>query len=316
MPVALTIEELHNRSGGASALGAYGFTKAWRALAPARAVHQGLVLSRFVSQTGIGIGTQWSFTGLYAEEYELYCVDLQIAEGSYTTEGQEWIITGRWEPSDPNLLGVGAIPEDPMDAPVAVEYLSYDESFALIRDKDDKIITNSAGDWFAEPIDAEATYDLIRITRNERMFNPSNAYYWRHRVNSEPWMFRGVEYPRRTARMMRIDPGRELYHQEIGRYFAVIYEIAIRPLVWDGGTNDQGQGWDVRVANVGYRQLTGGTLRVITEDNGQPVSDPRPLDKSTGAALPYPLAASTDMPMRTFRIRLERDFNELGFPVS
>jgi hypothetical protein len=320
MPVSLVIEQVPNRRGGASAVGAYGFSKSWRVLAPSALYHQGQVLSSFVSQTGVGLGTKWAigaseFDPLY-EEYEIYCVDLAIDEGANTAEGQEWVITGRWEPADPALLGPGAIPEDPTEAPVSVEYLSYDEAFALNADKDGNLIVNSAGDWFAEPVEAEATYDLIRITRYERMFNPSNAYYWRHRVNSEPWMFRGVEYPRRTARMMRIEPGKELWHQVVGRYFAVVYDVGIRPLVWDGGAGDQGQGWDLRVANIGYRQKIGGTVRVILEDNGQPVSDPRPLDPSTGAALAYPLSAATAMPRRTFRVRLERDFNELGFPVA
>lgn len=55
---------------------------------------------------------------------------------------------------------------------------------------------------------------------------------------------------------------------------------------------------------------------MIVENNGAPVSEPRPLDSSTGAVLAYPLAASTAMPQRSFRVRNEVDFRNLKFPVA
>lgn len=323
----LTIEQLAGRSGGASSVGAYGFTKSWRALAPSRDYHQGAVLLGFVQQTGIGIGSPWIVGGTqfdpYYERLEIYCVDLQIAEGEVVNVSgvlfQEWIITGRWEATDPAPLGVRAIPALESDAPIKIRWDEWVENAVVDADKDGQLILNSALDRFSEPVETEKHYPLLRITRYERTFTALKIQNYRDKVNSVAWVLRGATYPARYAKCISIT-AEEKWHQEIGRYFEVNYEFAIRPESWAGQFNgspnlsDIGQGWDLRVANLGYRDRVGtyptATWKVIVDANGEP----RPLDPNTGVALPVPLDPSVEMPKLTFRILQEVDFNSLGFP--
>jgi hypothetical protein len=315
-----TLEELPGRTGTVSSVGAYAFRKSWRYLAPSRDYHQGVVLASFIAQTGFRIGYRWRVASSLAANFEdinLYCISLTADEGSWTVEGNEWIITGIWEATDPNMLGPTAIAESWDEASVKIEWDTWDEEFALYRDKDDNILVNSAGDRFAEPLMSPATYDLLRVRRYERTYTPTTGLTYRQAVNSTEFTVRGVTIAARNAKMVRLDPGPQLWHQDIGRYYFTTYEMAIRPLSWNGGhAADIGQGWDLRVANIGYRQKVSGTVRVILEDTGAPVSEPRPLDPSTGAVLSYPLATTTDMPMLSFRVRNETDFNNLMFPVA
>jgi hypothetical protein len=315
-----TLEELPGRTGTVSTVGAFGFNKSWRYLAPGVDYHQGVVLASFIAQTGIDIGYRWIVGNPVLpqyEEFDLYCVELRADEGARLSDGVEWIISGVWQPADPLLLGPSAIGESWEDTPVKISFGTWDEEFALYLDKDGYVLLNSAGDRFAEPFMAQATYDLIRVSRFERTYDPNIGLTYRQAVNSAEFTIRGITIPARQAKIVRLEPGDELWHQQIGRYFRVTYDIALRPLTWNGGhAADVGQGWDLRVANIGYRQKVSSALQVIVENNGAPVSEPRPLDSSTGAVLAYPLAASTAMPQRSFRVRNEVDFRNLKFPVA
>jgi hypothetical protein len=319
----MVITELPGREGSKSSVGALGFSKSWRVIAPDRGYHQGTVLTAFVNQTGIDIGYRWQIAAPgsnYYESYDIYLTELRISEESpLTMEGaiqNSWIVTGRWEPTQVAMLTVDSIPPSPADAPIRLERGEWAEAYALTIDNSGNVLQNTAGDRFAEPIDAERHYPLLRIYRRERDFNDYTAAQYRDHVNSLDWTVAGVTYPARTAKCLSVDPGEMKYHQEIGLYYEVKYEFAIRPVSWSVTGGDSGQGWDYRAANVGYRQKVSGSLVVITDSTGQPCSDPRPLNYSTGAALSFPLSSGQAMPMVTFKIYAETDFNQLHFPVS
>jgi hypothetical protein len=102
-------------------------------------------------------------------------------------------------------------------------------------------------------------------------------------------------------------------HQDIGLYYQVKYEFVIRPVPsWTDVTGTSYQGWDDQLANVGYNQKVAGALVPITDNKGQYVSEPRPLN-SSGAAIAYPLGSATAMPVKGFRFYTELDFNQFGF---
>lgn len=317
----MQITELPGREGTVSSMGAVGFTKSWRVVATDRSFHQGTVLQAFINQTGINLGYRWQIAGFgsqYYEAYDIYLTELRVAEeGPITQEGfiqNSWIVTGKWEPAQIAMLGVDSCPPNRADAPIRLERGEWSERYALFRDYQDKIITNTAGDRFSEPIDAERHFPTLKIVRRERSFNDYEAAQYRDHVNSDDWTVAGVTYPARTVKCLSIDPGEMNWHQDIGLWYEIRYEFAIRPLSWNNSATDTGQGWDYQIANVGYRQKVSSSLVVITDSTGQPASDPRPLD-SSGAALAMPLSTGTAMPMITYRVYPESDFNALEFPV-
>jgi hypothetical protein len=316
MPL-LTIEQLPTRTGEISSVGAYGFMKQWRALAPGPLYHQGQVLNSFYAQTGVWIGSPWIIGGYGDPHYEavnLWCTRLRADETQqelFADGSKEWTITATFEPADPILLTVDAIQPVASESPIRITHGEWTESYTVWRDKDGNVIQNSAGDWFAEPTDTERHFPMLSIVRYERSFNPLVAGDYRDHVNSVDWTVRGVTYPARMAKCVSITAPNQLYHQDVGTYYEVAYQFAIRNLTWADG-----QGWDLEVANTGYREKSGAALLPILDGSGMPTQRPWPLDATTGAKLSVPLTAGVDMPTKTFKIELEADFNALGFPTT
>ena len=319
----ISVEQLDNRKGSVSAVGAFGFTKSWRVLAPGDQYHQGSVLRDFMSLTGIQPGYQWitgtQFTASY-EKLNIYLTTLEASEGSQITLNgvlcREWIISGQFEPTDPNWIGPPeqTIPEDPSNAPVKLERGQWVERYVYPFDNGGNIYGNTAGEPFGEIPERERHYPLLRIMRRERAFDDVGMAAYCDTVNSVAWTVAGVTYPARYAKCVSINPGQMQGHQDIGLFYLVQYEFVIRPVAqWTDVTGTNYQGWDDQLANVGFNQKVSGSLVPITDNKGQYVSEPRPLT-SAGAAVTYPLSSGTAMPTKGFRFFKELDFNNLGFP--
>ena len=319
----LLIEQLDNRMGSVSAVGAYGFSKSWRVLAPGDQYHQGTVLADFMNSTGIQPGYQWVVGTQFSPSYEklnIYCTTLSAKEGSIVTASgvrcREWIIEGQFEPCDPNWYGPPeqTIPENSADAPIKLERGEWVERYVYPYDNSGNIYANTAGEPFGEVPERERHYPLFRIIRRERAFDDVSMAVYRDTVNSTAWTVAGITYPSRTAKCVSVDPGPMMGHQDIGLYYTVKYEFIIRPVpAWTDVTGTSYQGWDDQLANVGFNQKVSGALVPITDSKGQYVSEPRPLT-SAGAAITYPLSSGTAMPVKGFRFYTELDFNQLGFP--
>lgn len=314
MPVAMTFQELRSRGCVVDMIGTVRTRKRWRALAPNSTFHPYQVYLSFVAQTGVNYGTRWELTGLGTanESLDIYCTQISIDERE-DADGLEYYITAAWEPADALLFGPGACPENPADAPIRIEHGEWTEPTAVYRDKDGNILQNAAGDWFADTYQVDYSYPTLMITRLVRSFDPLNAATYRDSVNDAAITIRGTTYQPRVL-MLKSWVATELWHQEIGRYFEERFLLLVKPLSWTVGS-DSGQGWDVQLANTGYREKSGSTLVPIRDASGWPTQTPWPLVYATGAKMSMPLTAGDDMPTKTFRVRDETDFSALGFPV-
>jgi hypothetical protein len=311
-----SVVEKSDRGGGVDLLGRRTYSRSFEVTASNRLFNVTKVLDYFYTVTGIAIGSQWIIGTPFDAWYEIediYVTDLSVKclsmEGG-ASDGQAWILTARYDSIDPTMLGLAAIPSDVLYAPIRIEWGEWTERRAVLRDIAGKVITNSAGDLFSEAIEEDRLYSQLTIERYERTFNDTVADTYRGTVNETEVTIRGHVFAPRTLKCISI-VGTEDWHDAIGRFHKVRYQLARRGKVWADG-----QGWDEELANVGYRELVAGDLKHINDPaTGQPVTEPVPLVVASGAAMSQPLASTDDMPTVTYRISLETEFADFNFPT-
>lgn len=308
----MIVRSVSGRSGRADSLGRIGHALKFT-VETYPSVFQELIWGALANGPKVFIGSVWDLGG---NKRYIYCTDIDIQEDSGDEGMGFWKATASFGPADPLLLGAGAIPAVAADAPVAVDWGSWTEPFALYRDKDGHILINTAGDRFNEPVDSERRFPLMRVRRKERNFDPAVAAWYWDKVNLSEWTVRGLSIPARYAKCVNIS-GSQQWHPVFGIYYDVDYEFAIRNQSWTDSKGVAGQGWDLNVQNTGYRQLVSGELELVRDpDSGDFMEAPVPLDVD-GAALAVPLAAGTAFPNITFRVHPEVDFNSaFGFPQA
>lgn len=315
-----TVTELWNRSGEVDSVGRYSFTRQFRVLAENRKISQIQVLSAVAAAPwGVTIGAKWTIGSVGQSWYEtanVYCTRISC-ECAADEDGTAWNVTASWEPAELAMLTANAIPADPTAAPVLVEWGEWSETYALYRDRNDKILVNTAGDRFSEPIDSERHYPLMTVRRKQRTFDAPYYSDYKDTVNASTWVVKGTTIPARVAKCVSIT-GQPEWHQDFGIFYDVTFQFAIRDeAAWTDVKGASYQGWDVRVANVGYRYKgTDGKLYLITDSNGVPYPDPVPLDVN-GNPLPLPISPTTEIPTLGYRIYREANFTTgFGFPTA
>jgi hypothetical protein len=319
MPATMIFGEMTGRSGSLDRDGRFLPTKSWRVIAPGAVYHQKQIFDAARAQLDIYVGRRWTignFGDPHYEDENVYCSGLQLDEQG-GADNREWILTATFEPAEEGYFGSESIPDagDEINAPIRVTYGDWTEEFVTPYDKDGNLMLNTAGDFFTDYQPYEFKYPLIRIQRNVRSWSPNRAEQYRDSVNSTTWTFRGIAYIPRCAKLITWT-AEERYHQEKGLYYEETFEIAIRNVgTWSGGTGDAGQGWDLRIANVGYRKKSGSQLIQILDGNSQQVDKPVPLD-SAGQPIALPLSVTQTLPMRTFRFFREVDFNDFDLPAA
>lgn len=252
------------------------------------------------TQLGFWIGSQFEYgnSSLGAYEYDTgaYLTSInpvQAREG----DGTLWNVTLDFGPYNPDYIK----PDNPLDVPPRWEWDSWSEERELIQDFTSptaKTILNSAGEPFLNVVTVDRNYPLMRITRNEASYDESLAQTFRDSVNQASVTIKGIAYPARYLRCLKIS-GVEEYHSIIGKYFIVNYEIAVNP-----------DTWDLKILDAGLNQLSSGKLIPIERD-GIPVTQPECLNGS-GVAL----AVGGTPVYLTFRRFPEKDFTTFNFPTA
>lgn len=174
------------------------------------------------------------------------------------------------------------------------------------HDLDGNPVVNSAGDPFNPPLMVERSRPVIEITKYLADVNVEWLERFVDSVNLDTWHGR----PARYCRMI----GLEWESQTVGAFavWRVTFRIKIKGGQWNEGANDQGQGWDIRLLDVGYQEYTDGfktTKKLI---------DPKANNRGVEAPGPWPLdglgfASDGDPPaFVTYRNFGEEDWSELG----
>lgn len=192
--------------------------------------------------------------------------------GGQGADGCSWVVVAEYGPYDPRIT------EDPLLAPADVSWGSDKFEVPVWKDISGNSVVNSAGVRFAEPVTKDDTRSTLTIVRNEPSFSDDLAEIYRDKVNASTFYLKD---PRRVK--CRDITGHQQFHPkastDTGLYWVVTYEFEVAA---DGET------WDALALDQGLTQYDSSSPRKrveITDKNGQPVSEPWPLDGS-GNALP------------------------------
>lgn len=131
-----------------------------------------------------------------------------------------------------------------------------------------KLIVNSAGDPL-EGAEKEFSQWHIQITGNRQAFPYSVAMNYMNAVNSDSWS----GFPPGTLKVQSISGQREIEQVNDAEvtYWQISIDIAYRP-----------EGFDLKLWDVGFSEISGGKRKKILDALKEPVSDPVAL--SNGAA--------------------------------
>ena len=156
---------------------------------------------------------------------------------------------------------------NPLDQPWEIEWGFAVHNEKIDRDISGEPLVNSSGESF-DPPETRDFYDLVlRITRNEAVYDPIKASDYKGSVNSDifygfaPGLVKCTRFGSRSARQG------DLW------YWIVTYEFQMCKT-----------GWKLRLIDEGFRIKTGTdsdgnpTYEEITDDNGVKVSQPVLLD--------------------------------------
>lgn len=191
--------------------------------------------------------------------------------------GAWWEVGVEFTPADQEQQN----PEDPTTEPPQVRFGFVTEEKIFTQDADGNAILNAAGDPFNPPVKLPVSYPTLTITRNEPTFDAAIACLYKDATNADPIF--GVDHG--WAKLNNIQ-GERVWGSEYtnidgskGRYYyKVSYELAFNP-----------DGWKTKVLNAGLRELVddgaGGFKLQAIRVNGQPVTEPYPLD-ANGKRLP------------------------------
>lgn len=158
-------------------------------------------------------------------------------------------------------------------------------------DTDGKAVLNSAGDYYDPPADVEDERITIVYSRFELTEPIGVITTYSARINSVEWKGQPPGNVKCTVAAARVFEKGQLYWK-----FTYTFEV-----------NDQG--WDLKVADRGYRKKVGAERRNITDDLGKPIAAPAQLD-GAGGVIANPTPDTTVF--RTHKRYFRADFNDLN----
>lgn len=213
-----------------------------------------------------------------------------------------WLeVTYTNRPADTNVDDDGD--DDPLNDPVEIDWDSGEGKETIRKDLDDKPIVNSAYDRFDSDPEIDVPRPVLVITKNFATFDGSTAYQYIGVVNSSEWQGAAAG----TLLLRRIRARKQIRNGT--KYWPVTFEFAYDP-----------KGWQLDILDQGYTEVyltTGGELKKrAIKVNGEDAKKAQPLN-GIGFALDIDglKNGTVDPVFLTFRVREEKDFNQLNLGV-
>lgn len=229
-------------------------------------------------------------------EFDLgaFCESVSAAEEG--DSGVEWVVTCEYGPFDwtPFL-------EEAALWPIRVSFGGERTERVDYFDNAGDPILNSAGDPFGDPVTVDDSRVVLTITRNEKVstFSLAVPETFSDTINDAPWN----GFAAKTCKMGVITTGEPTYDPN-GKYY---YYTVTYPVTIDRAT------WTKKILDQGFNELTGPYDDEVKPvmNNGQPVSDPVPLDGAGHRLDVYGTPVALD-----FEVYDEADWSALAIDLS
>lgn len=204
-----------------------------------------------------------------------------------------WVVTCQYTTERQNPDGSGP-QSDPQNDRAIIEWATESMQVPIYADFFDHAILNSAGDYFAEGVKAEANFWLVTVSKNLR-FVPAWILNYRNAVNSDAFLLDGIAIPTKAAKMRQIQIGKWNKRNRLW-YREVKFTIKI-----------QGS-WRKWILDQGLRCIKDGQTTACSNNDGTMVTKPVALD-GDGGQLENP--SPTNAQFLEFQIYPELPFSAL-----
>jgi len=232
------------------------YTETYRVLTTDPLVNSVDIGLAFVDHTGIQRGT------LFPGDSTCYCKGIGTERES--DDGTVWIVTVKYGTADSNSSGGGGDQSlAPWRRKAKVKWSHVNVPQNVLWTIDGKMIANSCGDPFAEPVTRDSAHAVLTVTQNELMYDEPTALGYINTVNANTWLGGKAG----TLKCLTFE-GEKQEDENWGQYWTVNFSAEYNP--------DPG-GWDTVILDAGYRQLVKGAKYNIMV-NGVPVNSPVPLN--------------------------------------
>lgn len=201
-----------------------------------------------------------------------------------------WIVTAEFSTETPDP---SENEENPVLKPIIRGKRSNKVDLPLVVDLNGDLVLNTAGNQPTTPVMVQRSYGIYTFQKNYSSFNDTFADAIEDAVNSQSFLGK----PAGTIRCNDISAS-EKYEGQF-HYWEVTFEFEYNA-----------QGWQPVMLNDGFSQLVSGSLERCLDGNGEPVTEPVPLDINGAqiSAASLPGAAIS----REWVGYEEYDFNLLG----
>lgn len=186
--------------------------------------------------------------------------------------------------------------DNPLDEPPVIKWSSGTTTEIIEKDINGVAILNSAGEPFDPPVEIQVPQPKLTISRNEASFSGTDALDYVYTVNTAS--FAGGA----AGTVLCVGINADDSYSNGVQYWKVTYEFLYRR-----------QGWQKSLLNQSMMYKTGGNWKRITDDAGQFITDPVPIDELGQVIDRDNLPASASF--LDFDVYEEKNFGDLNLPV-
>jgi len=216
-----------------------------------------------------------------------WCVSLEV-DNAWPPLG--WLVTANYDSSF-------ELSVNPIFEPAQISWDFEQYQIAAVTDRNGKGITNSAGDFFRDPVPTrDDSRPTVTVQKNVAAI-PNFILSYQDTINSSAFVVDGFAIGTGKAKMQKV--GVSTQQERNGFPFRTItMEMQLRR-----------DGWDLSTPDVGYRSISATTNRVnITSSDGTSPATPVQLNGS-GVAVASPLFST--VVYLSFPVYYQADFNVL-----
>lgn len=277
---------------------------------------EGGPLEASVAQGIPAYGSSYAYEGEFDDWAFCKSVNINPVPTRINFGGQQaykWLVTASHSsiPSDhnPNTTRDNPLDDEPV---ISGSFAGF--SRPAWRDKDNKVLKNTAHDMYTPPEETDDSIDTLRISFNTATIDLAFRTQFRNTVNeSAIWGLAA-----RQAKLVRWDyqvlyAGLQFAYIKHDFEFHISYKENPGASFVSTGSADAGKfGWYTVLPNTGYRYLEGGdvTKRVPFMAEDQPEDDPQPLEDNGDQRSP-----ALDFKYNIFKVLGEADFTTIpGMP--
>ncbi len=157
------------------------------------------------------------------------------------------------------------IQPNPLNDPARITWSDEQFQRPLIKDRNGRVVLNKAGDFFDPPYMIDDARSLATVVKNVASV-PSFVLDMKNVINSDVFVLDGLSIGVEKAKIRAIQISDWQERNNIR------YRTLTMPIHLDKN------GWQVKLANIGYYQKVGGQRVPCWDDNGKAVTTPVALD--------------------------------------